>query len=112
MRKKIITGIVCLLFLTSAAIALISEPITKAITTGGYVAVRLPANVSCTSFSLWTEDAASYYIAKESDGSDAIIVPEGMAFSMDEKVHADSAGAILCYAKGTSSTNLVGLYLR
>ena len=110
--KKIIILAVCILAFASISFALIFTPISQAITTGGYVAVRLPVNQSCTSYSLWTEDGASYYIAKESDGSDAIIIPDGLAFSMEQRINTEPAGAILCYAKGTTSTNLVGLFLR
>ncbi len=88
---------------------MIDPTITVGITTGGFTALRLPANVGCSCFSIWTEDAAAYELSSDSAGADAITVPAGLPFSI-EKGHVGSvAGTILCYAKGTSSTNLVGI---
>jgi len=110
---KFVIVFLAVTFFVSTAWSLIFPPIEQAITAGGYVAVRLPANYGCDSFSLWTEDGTAWYIAYESDGSDAILVTtdgtNGFPFSMDKKHPGDAAGTILCYAKGTSSTNLVGL---
>ena len=112
-KLKLVIVFIAITFFVSTAWCLIFPPIEQAITAGGYVAVRLPANYGCKSFSLWTEDGAAYYIAYESDGSDAILVTtdgtNGFPFSMDKSHPGDAAGTILCYAKGTSSTNLVGL---
>jgi len=88
---------------------MIFPTISQAITTGGFVAVRLAANCSCVSFSLWTEDGATYEISSESDGSDAINIVDGFPLSMIKPHAKEAAGAILCYAKGSTSTNLVGL---
>ena len=80
--------------------------INAAITTGGFVAVRLPANHMCSAFGLWTEDGENWIKSVNSDGSDPITVTIPLALQI---VHPkEAAGAILCYAKGTSATNLVG----
>ncbi len=88
---------------------MIHPTINQAISTDDYVAVRLPANCSCRTFSLWTEDSKSYEISSDSTGSDAITVPDGFPLAIAQGHSKDAAGAILCYAKGTTSTNLVGL---
>ncbi len=91
---------------------MINPPITVGITTGGFTALRLPVNTGCTCFSMWTEDSADYEIASVSDGGDAVTVPGGFPFTI-EKAHVGSvAGTILCYARGTSSTNLAGLIIK
>lgn len=85
-------------------------PIKQAITAGGYVAVTLPSGNGCKSYSLWTEDGAAFYIAKATDGSDGILVTTDgtacMAIAVEE---TRAPGATICYAKGTSTTNLVGI---
>ncbi len=91
---------------------MIYTPIKQAITPGSYVAVRLPTNCSCSAFSLWSEDGASYSISSLSDGSDAITVPNGFPLSVDQSLGKKIPGAIICYARGTTSTNLVGLITR
>jgi len=111
--KKLLLGIVFTLLLVTMAYALIYPPIKQAITTSAtYVAVRLPAGHSCSSFSLWTEDGSSYYFGSLADGSDAVLVTSdwtgGLPFSYAQNLAPDAAGTILGYAKGTTSTNLVG----
>ena len=91
---------------------MIFPPITQAITTADFVPVRLPANCSCRSFSLWTEDKTSYEISNLANGSNAVIVPDGFPLGLTIGHAKSAAGTIICYAKGTSSTNLVGLVTR
>jgi len=78
----------------------------------GYVAVRLPARASCSWYKLWTLDGASYEIASESDGSDAVVYPAATTIGLlevHEKLGKLTAGEIICYVKGTSTTTLHGL---
>lgn len=87
-------------------------PIKKQITAAGYVAVTLPTGHSCSSYSLWTEDGAAFYVAgaDDSSGTNGVLVTtdgtNGFALTINE---VRGAGATICYAKGTSTTNLVGL---
>ena len=83
------------------------EDINTAITTAEtFVPVRLPANHGCKSFSLWTEDETPWYKANSAAGTGAIKVITPVNIEM---VHSPSSdGTILCYAKGTTATNLVG----
>jgi hypothetical protein len=96
---------------------MINQNIKEEITAAAYTAINLPANTGCSGFSLWTEDGAPYYIASTSDG-----VLDGIKVTSDgTKVlpltlsHAEgkaATGTILCYAKGTSTTNLVGVTVK
>lgn len=88
---------------------MINPPIKQAITDAGFVPVSLQAGGSCTAFSLWTEDRADYYLSSLEDGSNAIIVPNGFPLSINQKEPRSKTGRIICYAKGTTATNLVGL---
>ena len=85
-------------------------PIKVDIDTSGYVAVALPDGHSCESYSLWTEDGNAFYVASVSAGTDGVKVTtdgtSGFAISINE---VRGPGATICYAKGTSDTNLVGL---
>jgi len=86
--------------------------ISKAITAAGYVAVRLPALTSASAYSLWTEDGASWYYATVAAGTDGVLVTTGSSgfpVSITENLEKLTAGALVCYAKGTTSTNLVGI---
>jgi hypothetical protein len=86
--------------------------ISTSISTSGYVAVRLPANVGCNTFSLWTLDGATWYYATKSDGSDGILVTDGSVgfpLTIAESYSKSAAGTIICYAKGTTSTFLTGI---
>ena len=85
---------------------MIYPTISQAIDTSAFVAVALPTGHNCSSFSLWTEDAAAYLISSVSDGADAITVPASLPLTISQPYGKDS---VLCYAKGTSATNLVGL---
>jgi len=111
--KKLFISIMALVVFATAAYALIYPPIKQPITTAAtYVAVRLPAGHSCTSFSLWTEDGSAYYFGSLADGSDSVLVTSngssGLPFSYGQALSKDPAGTILGYAKGTTATNLVG----
>lgn len=92
----------------------IYEGISEGITAAGFVAVRLPIGQICKSFSLWTADGAAWIYSHNSDGDTPILVTsdgtKGFPLSL-EIMHgrSDALGNILCYAKGTSSTTLVGL---
>ena len=90
--------------------------ISQEITTAGYVAIRLPANVQAKSWALWTEDGSKWEYATESDGSNAIDVTNdgtgGMPISVNSSRGETAAGAIICYAKGTATTNLVGIPIK
>ena len=108
MKKSII--IICMLAFSVSVWALIEPTISSPITTAGYTAVRLPANMSCTSFSVWTEDGSAYYIASQSNGSDGILTPDEPIYNSDQKHGKSTAGTILFYAKGTTSTNIVGIF--
>jgi len=83
------------------------------IDTSGFVAVRLPANHMCQAFSLWTEDGAAWVYSHNAAGDRPITITAdgvtGLALALNIIHQKDSAGAILCYAKGTTDTNLVGL---
>jgi len=107
--KKTLVGTILILVLATTAIATIGTTISQAITSSGYVAVRLPVETGCEAFSLWTEDGSGFYIASKPNGSDGILLPDGMAFSLTQRFYSNANGAILCYAKGTTSTNIVGL---
>jgi len=76
------------------------------ITAAGFVAVRLPANHSCSAFSLWTADDTNWIKSISSDGAGPI--PVTIPLSLEIPHGSDATGTILCYAKGTSSTKLVG----
>lgn len=91
-----------------------NEAIKQGITAAGFVPVRLPANQVCNALSLWTEDGAKWIYSHNAAGDTAIEITvdgtSGFPLSLSEVLsRADSAGAIICYAKGSSSTNLVGL---
>lgn len=85
-------------------------PIKKAITAAAYVEVTLPATHECQAYSLWTEDGAAFYMSSDGSADNGILVTtdgtNGFAVSLNEVL---GKGQRLCYAKGTSSTNLVGL---
>jgi len=89
------------------------EAIKTGITTSGFVPVRLPVNQGCSTYSLWTEDGAYWIYSHNSAGDTPIKVTSdgsaSLSVSISNIVPPDSAGAIICYAKGSSSTNLVGL---
>jgi len=89
------------------------ENIKTAITAAGFVPVRLPANQKCSSYSLWTEDGAIWERSFAADGTGSIKVTgdgtKGMAININQQYGASIPGTIVCYAKGTSSTNLVGI---
>ena len=90
------------------------EAIKEAITTAGFVAVRLPAKQNCSEFSLWTEDGTKWVYSHNSDGDTPITVTADgtsclpLALSIYHGIDV-STGNVLCYAKGTTSTNIVGL---
>ena len=107
--KKIIVGIALVLYLAVVSIAGIGATIKQEITAASYVAVRLAADTGCESFAIWTEDGASFYISSDSAGVDGILVPEDAAISVTQRFYSTSAGTILCYIKGTTTTNLVGV---
>ena len=89
------------------------ENIKTAITAAGFVAVRLPSNQKCSSVSLWTEDGSLWERSFAADGTNSIKVTSdgtgGMPFSIDQPYGASAVGTIVCYAKGSASTNLVGI---
>jgi hypothetical protein len=86
------------------------KPIKQAIDTSGFVAVSLPTGHGCAAYSLWTEDGKKYEVSDVSDGTGSIVVTSdgtaGMALSIEE---VRGKGAVICYAKGSSNTNLVGI---
>jgi len=84
-----------------------NDILTAIDTSATFVPVRLPANEGCQSFSLWTEDKADWYKANDAAGTNAIKVT--IALSPEIPHSPSAAGTILCYAKGTSATNLVGI---
>jgi hypothetical protein len=92
---------------------MINVPIKEEITAAGYTPINLPVNTACSSFSLWTEDGAPWYIASVSAGTDGIKVTvdgtKGMPIALSHTEPKSSSGTIICYAKGTTSTNLVGV---
>lgn len=108
MKKMLLILTVVFVFVGSV-LAVIPPTISQAITTSGYVAVRLPADYSCEAYFVWTEDESDFYMASESDGSDGVLVPGGK-FGTSTRIFGSAAGTILFYAKGTSSTNLVGAF--
>ncbi len=97
-------------FILAATAWAIFPPLSTAVTTAGYSAVRLPAGYGCSSFGIAAEDGSSFYVASESDGSDAILWDHG-PFAISEKHSPSDAGTVLCYVKGTSSTNIVGFFV-
>ena len=112
MKKLLLTVFMVLIATTVFA----GGTINTSISASGFVAVRLPANVRCTAYSLWTEDGAKWEFATESDGSDAIdVTSDGtnvLPIAVSLPFGASAAGTIICYAKGTSTTNLVGIPIR
>ena len=108
--KKLLVGLILVLCLAVASIAGIGATISQEITTADYVAVRLPANANCESFAIWTEDGSGFYIASVVAGTDGVLVPEDTAISVHQQFSSTSStGAIIFYAKGTTTTNLVGI---
>ncbi len=91
---------------------MIYPPIDETLTTSTWTAIRLPAGFGCQEFSLWTEDSTEWYISSESDGSDEITVPANLPISLSKAHPKNTSGAILCYAKGTTTSKLVGLITR
>ena len=89
--------------------------IKDAVTSGGYTAVRLPANQGCSSYTIWTADGTAFEVATVSAGTDAVLVAEptdvtkGFPLVVNQPYGADPAGKIVCYAKGTASTDVVGI---
>jgi len=86
--------------------------ISTDITAAGYTPVRLPAMTGCNAFSLWTLDGATWYYATKSDGSDGVLVTDGSTgfpLAISEAYGKSTAGTIVCYAKGTTSTKLTGI---
>ena len=84
------------------------------ITAAGFVAVRLPAGHSCNSYSLWTEDGTAWIRSHNAAGDVEVLVTtdgtNGFPISINETLGTnDPLGAIVCYAKGTSTTNLSGV---
>ena len=78
----------------------------------GYVPVRLPAMTSCTAFGLWTLDGAPWYYATKVDGADGVLVTNGTTgfqLFINEAYGKLTAGSIVCYAKGTTTTKLTGI---
>lgn len=88
----------------------IYQPIKQEITTAAFVAITTSKKCSC--FSLWTEDGSDYIISNTAAGTVSVTVPSGFPFSIAIDPHTTDEGAILCYAKGTSTVNLVGLITR
>jgi len=89
------------------------ENIKTAITATDFVPVRLPANQKCSSVSLWTEDGSYWERSFVADGTGSIKVTSdgtaGMAVNINQEYGASAVGTIVCYAKGSASTNLVGI---
>jgi hypothetical protein len=110
-KVKFILISVTVMCITIVSAWAIMPPIGQDITTTGYVAVRLPAGYGCSSYGLVAYDGAAYYIASKSDGSDGELYPAGFRFTSNEKYSASNEGTVICYAKGTTSTRIVGLFV-
>ena len=115
MKKLALTILLSIIF-AAYAWAIIPGTISQAVTTAGYVAVRLPVDTGCTSWSISTEDGAAIWISSDSAGADGVKwTSDGSAiipFGYPQVLPPDAAGTILFYAKGTSSTNVVGLFTK
>ena len=88
---------------------MIHPTISQVLNTSTFAEVTLPAGQGAKTVSLWTEDGASYEMSTTSAGTDATVVPDGLPLSLDLGGARMLAGTTICFAKGTTVTNLVGL---
>ena len=89
---------------------MIYPPIKVAITADGFVPIPLPTGHGSAAWGLWTADGSAWEISSKSDGSDAIPVTVGDSKGLPiGAAQVSPPDALICYAKGTTSTDLVGL---
>lgn len=102
--KKI--WLVLFLLVVSSAYAVIRTPVVTALNATTYTAIVIPeTNGRCRPISAWTETGVAFYIAVDSSGTGAALIPSPGTYS--NSCVTDTNGVVF-YAKAVSGTpNLV-----